>query len=295
MKKTLNLQIRQCIELGLIRGGKRFIIYPFGDVGMQVKEILTMLYAIEPEYIIDNKYSKYNSNIKPTSFLDSIDCKDYMVILASTNTDIYCELKKELLKRFESVQILELESMRNITICGKHSFGPLCDHWLVQSVGAFCSFADGSDVVNNHPVELISTHPFLYYSENEGIIYDDYKNRPGFYVPGIKPKGLRYKTAGNRLRIIIGNDVWFGRNVIVTNGSNIGNGVIAGAGTIITKDVPDYAVVVGNPARIIRYRYTPEQIEALNEIRWWDWMDEVIQERYDDFYIPVDEFIRKYR
>lgn len=52
--------------------------------------------------------------------------------------------------------------------------------------------------------------------------------------------------------------MWLGQNVLITNGSNIGNGVIAGAGTIITKDVPEYAVVVGVPARIIRYRYTPE-------------------------------------
>lgn len=294
MKKPLNLQIRQCIELGLDRGGKRFIIYPFGDVGMQVKDILVSLYAIEPAYIIDNKYCRYNSSIKSTSFLDEIDCREYMVILASINKEIYCELKKELLVRFESYKILELESMRAITICGKHSYGPLCSHWLVESVGSFCSFAIGTDVVPNHPMNLISTHPFLYYAENEGINYEDYKDREGFYVPGVKPRGQRHKTIGNRLRVNIGNDVWLGENVIITNGSNIGNGVIAGAGAIITKDIPDYAVVVGNPAKIIKYRYTTEQIEALNSIKWWDWTDELIRERYDDFYLPIDEFIEKH-
>lgn len=294
MEKTLNLQIRQCIELGLIRGCKRFIIYPFGDVGMQVKEILTNLYAIEPEYIIDNKYSKYNSTIKSTNFLDSIDCNEYMVILASTNKEIYCELKKELLKRFESFRILELECMRRITICGKHSFGPLCSHWLVESVGSFCSFAPGANVVINHSIDLISTHPFLYYSEAEGIIYEDYKDEYGYYISGVKPRGRRYKTTDNRLRITIGNDVWLGENVIVTNGANIGNGVIAGAGTVITKDVPDYAIVIGNPARVLRYRYDSAQIDALNKIRWWDWPDGIIRERYEDFYLPIDSFIEKY-
>ncbi len=78
------------------------------------------------------------------------------------------------------------------------------------------------------------------------------------------------------------------------NGANIGNGVIAGVGAVITRNVPDYAIVVGVPARIIRYRYLPEQIEALNKIAWWDWQDEVIRERYDDFYLPVEEFIKKY-
>ena len=93
---------------------------------------------------------------------------------------------------------------------------------------------------------------------------------------------------------IIGNDVWLGRNVIITNGANIGNGVIAAAGAVITKDIPDYAVVAGVPARIIRYRYTAEQIEHLNQIKWWDWTDEEIIERQDDLSLPIDEFIRKY-
>lgn len=88
--------------------------------------------------------------------------------------------------------------------------------------------------------------------------------------------------------------MWLGRNVIVTNSANIGNGVIAAAGAVITKDVPDYAVVAGIPARIIRYRYTHEQIEALNRIAWWNWTDDEIRERFDDFYLPIEEFIRKY-
>ena len=156
--------------------------------------------------------------------------------------------------------------------CGKYSYGPLCNHWLVESVGAFCSFAPGTDVVENHPIAYISTHPFLYYGGDKDT------------------KGENYKLE----KINIGNDVWLGRNVIITNSSNIGNGVIAGAGTVITKDVPDYAVVAGVPARIIRYRYTEEQIEALNKIAWWNWSDEKIRECYDDFYLSVGEFIDKY-
>lgn len=95
-------------------------------------------------------------------------------------------------------------------------------------------------------------------------------------------------------RIRIGNDVWLGHNVLITNYSNIGNGVIAGAGSVITKDVPDYAIVAGVPARIIRYRYTKEEINCMNQIAWWNWSDQEIRERYDDFYLPVQEFIRKY-
>lgn len=120
--------------------------------------------------------------------------------------------------------------------------------------------------------------------------YEEFKEAP-WYFEGVHPKG---EIVGER-RIIIGNDVWLGRNVVIVNYSNIGNGVIAAAGAVITKDVPDYAVVGGVPAHIIKFRYTPEQIEALNQIKWWDWSDEQIRDRFDDFYIDIEEFIRKYK
>ena len=109
-------------------------------------------------------------------------------------------------------------------------------------------------------------------------------------MDGVVPKG----TVKGLKKIHIGNDVWLGKNVIITNGANIGNGVIAGAGSIITKDVPDYAVVGGDPARIIKYRYTPEQIFALNKIAWWNWNDDEIRERFEDFYLPIEKFVDKY-
>lgn len=119
--------------------------------------------------------------------------------------------------------------------------------------------------------------------------YNEYEKEL-WYFKGVIPQGVIPKTK----RITIGNDVWLGLNTIITNGSNIGNGVIAGAGSVITKDIPDYAIVAGVPARIIRYRYTPEQIEKLNKIAWWDWTDNEIRERYKDFYLPIEEFLEKY-
>ena len=70
---------------------------------------------------------------------------------------------------------------------------------------------------------------------------------------------------------IIGNDVWIAAKSIVFQGVKIGNGAVIGAGSVVTKDVPDYAIVAGNPARIIRYRFTPDIIAYLNETKWWNY------------------------
>ena len=211
-------------------------------------------------------------------------------------------LRNKLLEYIHEGDIIELDCMKKNgvnpinytpTICGKYSSGSLCEHPYVEKVGAFCSFAYGVDVVMNHPVDMISTHPFLYYSTEKAGIYKEYDDNADqqWYFPGVSPRGAY--TYRDR-RITIGNDVWLGRNVIITNGADIGDGVIAGAGAVITKSVPDYAIVGGVPARIIRYRYSSKQIAALKKIKWWDWDDDIIRERYDDFYLDIESFISKY-
>jgi len=202
-------------------------------------------------------------------------------------------LFKKYVNEDKIVELPTMSSNKFTTIIGKYSYGPICrQHELIEKIGNFCSFAEGVEVVLNHEMNFVTTHPILYAGKsynNFEIDYSDYKNNQ-WYFEGVSP----HDNVSKMKRSIIGNDVWLGRNVIITNGANIGNGVIAGAGAIITKDVPDYAVVVGAPARIIRYRYTAEQIEKLNMIKWWDWSDEQIRERYEDLYLPIDIFIDKY-
>ena len=298
---TLICQIRKCIEQKLDAGFRKFIIFPFGDVGIQVKEVLRNAYGIEAEYVLDNHLCKYHPGIKPLAFLDHVSCDKFCVILASTNPDIYGKLKKELQKYFTDENMAELSSMVNEenrkkewhTKIGKYSYGPIChNHPRIESIGAFSSFAPGTEVVGEHITEFITVHPIIYQGAHleKFVKFAYFKDEP-FYFEGVQPHRDKIKPLK---RIKIGNDVWLGQNVIITNYANIGNGVIAGAGSIITKDVPDYAVVVGAPARVIRYRYSPSEIESLNKIAWWDWTDDEIRERYDDFYLPIDEFIKKY-
>lgn len=298
---TLTTQIKECIEKKLAAGQKKYIIFPFGEVGIQVKRILNSAYDIKEAYIIDNHLCKYNSKIKQISFLEKLECRDYCLILASLDKTIYEELKSSVKKYFLDENIAEFSSMlayaeeqiQDVTKIGKYSYGPLCrNHPYIEKIGAFCSFAPGTEVVQNHETKYLTTHPMIYSGANlenfRNYMESAYKD---WYFPGVHPKKDKFEK---RRRIQIGNDVWLGENVIITNYSNIGNGVIAGAGAVITKDVPDYAIVAGVPARIIRYRYLPKEIEALKQIAWWDWTDEEIRERYDDFYLPIMEFIEKY-
>ena len=92
-------------------------------------------------------------------------------------------------------------------------------------------------------------------------------------------------------KIIIGNDVWIGQGVRILSGVTIGDGAIIGAGAVIASDVPPYTIAVGNPWRVLRKRFTDDQIEKLLAIGWWDWGRELINERLQDFQ-DIDTFIQ---
>lgn len=94
-------------------------------------------------------------------------------------------------------------------------------------------------------------------------------------------------------KIIIGNDVWIGRNAVLLGGITIGDGAIIGAFSVVAKDIPPYAIVVGNPAKIIRYRFTEEQIQKLLQIKWWFWDDDKVEANKEDF-LDIDVFIKKH-
>ncbi len=79
-------------------------------------------------------------------------------------------------------------------------------------------------------------------------------------------------------KVIIKNDVWVGANSVVMPGVTIGNGAIIGAGAVVTKDVPDYAIVAGVPAKVIKYRFDNETIDNLLKLKWWDLAPEVIKD-----------------
>lgn len=136
------------------------------------------------------------------------------------------------------------------------------------TVGRYCSIAADVRVFNrNHPMEFKSTHAFFF--------------NPGF--------GYCTKDFVDYIPLTIGNDVWIGEHAqIMSNVTEIGDGAVIGAGAIVNKNVPPYAVIVGNPSRAVRYRFSKEIIEQLLAEKWWEKDIKEILPSIDEYQCPYD-------
>jgi acetyltransferase-like isoleucine patch superfamily enzyme len=103
--------------------------------------------------------------------------------------------------------------------------------------------------------------------------------------------GRCYRTTGETR---IGNDVWIGTRAMVLGGARIGDGAIVAGGSVVFDEVPPFAVVAGNPATVVRYRFSRPIVERLLRVAWWEWTDQQIQERADWFYRPIHEFLDQF-
>jgi len=112
--------------------------------------------------------------------------------------------------------------------------------------------------------------------------------------PFTEMQGLDYfEKSVSRGKIVIGSDCWIGHRAFIMDGVHLDDGVIVGANAVVTKNFPPFVVIGGNPARVLKYRYEYKQIQALLNIKWWDWDNETIKERIQDFK-DIDLFISKY-
>lgn len=139
-------------------------------------------------------------------------------------------------------------------------------------IGNFCSVATDARIfcLAGHPTGLPSTYPFRTLMLN--------------------PAGGN-QDAVTRGPVRIGHDVWIGGAALILDGVTIGSGAVVGAGAVVTRDVPPYAIMAGNPARLVRHRFAPEIVTALLEIAWWDWPDEKIRDFEPYFYGDIGAFI----
>lgn len=148
------------------------------------------------------------------------------------------------------------------------------------TIGSFVSIASGVKIIMvNHESTAVSTYPF----RNVDWLKKEF--RPIQY-PDVH--------ASSKGPVQIGNDVWLGNSAVILPGVSIGDGAVIGAQAVVNKSIPPYAVAVGNPAKVVKYRFDQHQIDSLLKIRWWDWDDDFLRAAESDFLLSTDEFISKY-
>lgn len=169
----------------------------------------------------------------------------------------------------KSVAILDRVIMNQVSI-GNFSYVSNDSRLFNVEVGNFCSIGPHVQIgLAPHPSRIfVSTYPAFYSECNAGCPLAFSEN----------------KIFNDAMPItIIANDVWIGTNIIIPGGIRIGTGAIVAASSVVVKDVPPYAIVGGNPARVIRYRFSEEQIKFLLASEWWNWPIEKIRQHVGDF------------
>lgn len=130
-------------------------------------------------------------------------------------------------------------------------------------IGSFCSIASYCAIGGNgHEPSLFTTSTIFF--EGVNVFHKNFAN-----LKAPLPE-----------EVVIGNDVWIGEGVFVKAGIRIGDGVVVGAHSIVTKDIPDYSIVAGSPAKLIRMRFSNEKIRLLKESKWWEWSDRKLKENW---------------
>src|SRR4249919_3143846 len=149
------------------------------------------------------------------------------------------------------------------------------------TIGKFCSIAAMTRInPGNHPMHRASQAHFTY--------------RASAYFPG-EQDDTDFFEWRQQHRIHIGHDVWIGHGAIILPGRSVGTGAVVAAGAVVTKDVPAYTIVAGNPARPIRKRFPEEIVDRLAALAWWNWDNETLRRALPYFRrLAVEEFLDKY-
>ena len=155
---------------------------------------------------------------------------------------------------------------------GLYSYGGCFDVHRIGAftkIGRYCSFAEGVCIFRrNHPVKFRSTHPYFF---NTSL-------------------GYVHKEIIPMRELVVGNDVWVGQNaLILPSVGKIGDGAVIGAGAVVTKDVPDFAVVAGNPARVLKYRFSMPTRDKIKKSAWWDSSIDELKKNFDEFVQPIEK------
>jgi acetyltransferase-like isoleucine patch superfamily enzyme len=180
--------------------------------------------------------------------------------------------------------------------------------WITNEkivVGKYCSIADqvviltgGNRHTNfaaNYPVDILSSvaHSPSGRSRTPVATSQAVLNSLRRAAEGI-PYFLRGRSYLSTRDTTIGNDVWIGYGALIMGGANVGDGAVVAAKSVVFSDIPPYAVVAGNPAKVIRSRFSPRIVEGLLNICWWEWPENKIRRNLYWFFRPIAEFVEHF-
>lgn len=168
----------------------------------------------------------------------------------------------------------------NEVTTGRYAFFYGACRGIYTTIGNFVSIALNARLnAEPHPTyQRVAQHHFTYKPQHYGL---------GDQSDPLIPAWRKSKP------VVIGHDVWIGHGAVIMGGVTIGNGAVIGSNAVVTHDVAPYEVVAGVPAKHLKYRFDPDTIAAIEHSQWWDWSDELLKERLEDFK-DIALFCKKY-
>lgn len=202
------------------------------------------------------------------------------IVLKRKNVKVYPTTRFNSQTKFEGNNVVARNANVGGTCFGRNTYVGFGTTITDSKVGRFCSIGEDVKIISDtHPATVfVSTCPsFFSVNKQNGQSFvkenrfDEYLNVDGY-------------------RVVVGNDVWIGSNALIRGGITIGDGAIVAMGSVVTKDVPPYAIVGGVPAKIIKYRFDEEQINRLKTLQWWNQSDEWLAAHAYDF-SDIEQFL----
>ncbi|MGT2963726.1 CatB-related O-acetyltransferase [Streptococcus acidominimus] len=175
--------------------------------------------------------------------------------------------------RLEGYNVIEGKTSIKESVIGRATYIASNCTLPYSKIGKFCSIASNVEVIiGTHPTDWVSTHPSFYSS----LAQANFTFRNKSILSSSRLVDEKYS-------VVVGNDVWIGSHVKILNGITIGDGAIIATGAVVTKDVEPYSIVGGVPSKLLRYRFSEEDIKYLQKLCWFDWEMEKIEEYYHYF------------